>query len=398
MPAPSDASKIFIGACGIGLGHVGRMLPVAKILRERGWRVYFSTYGDASNYSINEGFPTIKERELSYGSKSDGSLSLKETFRVFPRVLLSFLSQVEREFSALRALKPNVVLSDSRLSTLIAARVLGYPSILVMHEFKMLIPLQGDELPGIGFVKRFFERVALETFGLGWDLADRVLITDFPPPFTVCKPNVVLPEFLRHKATYVGMVSPEKLDISKDTAKKKFGFNEKTIVVYFGLSGLPWERKSMASKLFPLALETSKKGFGVIFSRGEPGGSSAPKREGSVVVYDWIPDRRLAYAAADVFVTVGGQTSVGEALRYGTPMIVIPTPNHTEHDSIGENIQAMGLGLKINFRELESERFFKALEIVLSERFKKRAIEAAKNASRYEAVREIVRAIERFVE
>ncbi|PSN92898.1 hypothetical protein B9P99_03055, partial [Candidatus Marsarchaeota G1 archaeon OSP_B] len=194
MPAPSDVPKIFIGACGIGLGHVGRMLPVAKILRERGWRVYFSTYGDASNYSINEGFPTIRERELSYGSKSDGSLSLKETFRVFPRVLLSFLSQVKREFSALRALKPNVVLSDSRLSTLIAARALGYPSILVMHEFKMLIPLQGDELPGIGFVKRFFERVALETFGLGWDLADRVLITDFPPPFTVCKPNVVLPE------------------------------------------------------------------------------------------------------------------------------------------------------------------------------------------------------------
>ena len=34
-----DGSRIYQGPCGIGLGHVGRIIPVARELRRRGAKV-----------------------------------------------------------------------------------------------------------------------------------------------------------------------------------------------------------------------------------------------------------------------------------------------------------------------------------------------------------------------
>ena len=48
--------KVYIAACGMGLGHVGRCLPIAKRLRELGIEVVFSTYGDAVYEASSAGF------------------------------------------------------------------------------------------------------------------------------------------------------------------------------------------------------------------------------------------------------------------------------------------------------------------------------------------------------
>jgi Glycosyl transferases, related to UDP-glucuronosyltransferase len=182
------------------------MLPVARRLAGRGYSVVFTSYGDAVGFCLRENFPTYRESSISYGVREDGSVSLKQTFKGAPRLLKAFSDQVEAELAVMKKHKPRVVVSDSRLSTLLAARILGIPSILVMHEFKLMLPLDVNKLPGLSVLKQIVERVVLETFGIGWDLANVVLITDYPAPYTVSKYNVVIPEFLRHKAEFVGTV------------------------------------------------------------------------------------------------------------------------------------------------------------------------------------------------
>jgi UDP-N-acetylglucosamine--N-acetylmuramyl-(pentapeptide) pyrophosphoryl-undecaprenol N-acetylglucosamine transferase len=397
MPASNGRPTVLLGACGIGLGHVGRMVPVAKKLAGKGWDIVFSTYGDSTEFCLKEGFLTYRETELRYGSKEDGSLSLKETFKQAPRAFKAFLTQIGTEVAIMRRHRPDVVISDSRLSTLIAARLLGIPSVLVMHEFKVVLPIDADRLPGLRFLKHFVERIALEVFGVGWDLADKVLITDFPPPMTVCKPSVVIPEFLKHKAVFVGTVCRPKVTITKTQARKMLGLEKNSTIVYFGLSGLPSERIRLAEKLFPIAKHLSNRGFGVLFSHGEPSKPNTPRQIGSMVVYDWIPDRRLAYTASDVFVSVGGQTSIGEAMRYGLPMIIVPTPNHTEHNSIGDAIQSMGLGVKIAFDGLSVEDFNAALKAILSDHCEATAQLVAKRVEGYDAVLSITQAVEGLI-
>ena len=393
MKAPRKPT-VLIGACGIGLGHVGRTLPVARSLRKRGWDVVFSTYGDSVSFCLKQGFPAFKEVELRYGVKPDGSLSLRETFRTSIKSLVSFASQLRSEISVIRHTRPTVVLSDSRLSTLIAARLLGVPSVLIMHEFKLLIPSEEDMRGPLRLLKQLFERAILEFFGLGWDLANRVLITDFPPPLTVAGPTVVLPEFLRHKAQFVGMVSSPRLGVSKPGARARLGVRQDRRLVYFGISGLPEERRKMSQVLLPIARRVSELGFSVVYTSGEPGGVAQTQVNRSFRVFPWIPDRSLAYEASDVFVTVGGQTSVGEALRYALPMIVIPTPNHSEHRVIGENIQRLGLGVKIEFRELCFDNFYRALNTVLGDGYLRNVQSAARFVEKYDAVELIVRAVE----
>jgi len=396
MRSPGVRPTVVIGACGIGLGHVGRMLPVARRLAGRGYGVVFTSYGDAVGFCLRENFLTYRESSISYGVREDGSVSLKQTFKGAPRLLKAFSDQVEAELAVMKKHKPRVVVSDSRLSTLLAARILGIPSILVMHEFKLMLPLDVNKLPGLSVLKQIVERVVLETFGIGWDLANVVLITDYPAPYTVSKYNVVIPEFLRHKAEFVGTVGSARGALSKWDARRLLGL-EGSPVVYFGLSGLPEERRALFDRLFPLAKGVSGLGYTVLLSKGEPNGSTRPVRSGRVTVYEWLPDRSLGYAAADVFVSVGGQTSIGEAMKYGLPMIVVPTPNHTEHDVIAESVSMMGLGYRIRVGELTFERFAGALTSIMRDGYVERAAQVAEKLKHYDAISRIVDKVEEFL-
>jgi UDP:flavonoid glycosyltransferase YjiC (YdhE family) len=387
---------VVIGACGIGLGHVGRMLPVARMLGARGFKVVFTSYGDAVKFCVREDFVAYRERDIRYGVKEDGSVSLKETFKGTPGLLKAFSEQVEAELAVMRKHSPRVVVSDSRLSTLIAARVLGIPSILVMHEFKLMLPLDVNRLPGLSVLKQLVERMVLEMFGIGWDLANVVLITDYPAPYTVSKHNVVVPEFLRHKALFVGTVGKPRGGLSKEDARRILGLNGSP-VVYFGLSGLPEERRAMFERLFPIARRVAQMGYRVVFSKGEPEGSTQPLWRDGVVLYEWIPDRSVAYAASDVFVSVGGQTSVGEAMKYGLPMIIVPTPNHTEHDLIAESIANMGLGYRIKVDQLSFQSFSAALTSIIHDGYLERASQVAKKLGGYDAIKTIVETVEEYI-
>ncbi|MEM0271348.1 MAG: glycosyltransferase [Thermoprotei archaeon] len=387
---------VLIGACGIGLGHVGRMLPVARRLVSRGYKVVFTSYGDAVGFCKREKFLTYREESISYGIREDGSVSLKLTFKNAPRLLKAFSDQVEAELAVIKKHRPRVVVSDSRLSTLLAARVLGVPSILVMHEFRLMLPLDVNRLPGLSLIKQLVERIVLETFGIGWDLANVVLITDYPPPYTVSKYNVVIPEFLRHKAVFVGTAGNTRVALSKSEARRLLGL-EGSPVVYFGLSGLPVERRALFERFLPLAKGLSTLGYTVLMSKGEPNGSTEPVRSGGVTVYEWLPDRSLGYAAADVFVGVGGQTSIGEVMKYGLPMVVVPTPNHTEHDAIAESVSVMGLGYRIRVSELTFERLAASINSIMRDGYIERAAQVAEALKNYDAITTIVDTVEGFM-
>ncbi|MEM3005760.1 MAG: hypothetical protein QXJ79_03490, partial [Candidatus Bathyarchaeia archaeon] len=51
--------RIYISPCGLGLGHVGRCLPIAEELRRRGAEILFSTYQEGLEYLKKGGFPVV---------------------------------------------------------------------------------------------------------------------------------------------------------------------------------------------------------------------------------------------------------------------------------------------------------------------------------------------------
>ena len=71
--------KVLFGVCGIGLGHAGRCIPIARKLVEKGAEVLFSTYRDAVEYVKKEGFPLVKAPSVGFMVKTDGSVDFRQT-------------------------------------------------------------------------------------------------------------------------------------------------------------------------------------------------------------------------------------------------------------------------------------------------------------------------------
>ena len=72
-----DGAKIYFGPCGIGLGHVGRTLPIADELNRLGAEVMFSTYLDGVDYVRKGGFPVVSSPALNLTSDSTGRIDLR---------------------------------------------------------------------------------------------------------------------------------------------------------------------------------------------------------------------------------------------------------------------------------------------------------------------------------
>ncbi|RLG02542.1 MAG: hypothetical protein DRN61_06315, partial [Thaumarchaeota archaeon] len=49
------ARKVHVGVCGIGFGHASRVVTVISALKDRGWEVSVSSYGDGVKYLERSG-------------------------------------------------------------------------------------------------------------------------------------------------------------------------------------------------------------------------------------------------------------------------------------------------------------------------------------------------------
>ena len=170
--------KVYFAPNGIGLGHVGRCLPIAKVLKKNGADVVFSTYREGIRYVERENFQLIKAPPIGFQVKPDGSVDFRQTAINPGPFLASFtlLKQVNSEVKTIERFKPDVVVSDSRATPLLAARVLGIPRVCILNQFQTIVPRRKRLLR----LARFADAVTLTIIGKIWTGGNTVLIPDFP--------------------------------------------------------------------------------------------------------------------------------------------------------------------------------------------------------------------------
>jgi UDP-N-acetylglucosamine--N-acetylmuramyl-(pentapeptide) pyrophosphoryl-undecaprenol N-acetylglucosamine transferase len=124
--------RAYFGVCGVGLGHVGRCIPVAKKLRSMGNQILFSTYLEACDFVKREQFPLCNAPPISFAIRPDGGVDFQRT-TVYPGIfsIAIFLRQLNAEIEFMRSFQPDFVISDSRVSTLVAAKILDIPSVTI---------------------------------------------------------------------------------------------------------------------------------------------------------------------------------------------------------------------------------------------------------------------------
>jgi UDP-N-acetylglucosamine--N-acetylmuramyl-(pentapeptide) pyrophosphoryl-undecaprenol N-acetylglucosamine transferase len=385
--------RVYFGVCGVGLGHVGRCIPVAKRLRHRGDHVLFSTYKDACDYVARENFPLCKAPSISYAIRPDGGVDFRKTTAdpgIFSTYI--FLTQVQAELEFMRGFNPDFVFSDSRLSSLVAAKLLGIPAVTVLNTYKVTIPRERRFLT----LAQIADGGILTIIGESWALGKKILIPDFPLPNTLSLANLGIPPGRRRKIEFIGPVLPVRPEDLPDrkVLRRRLGYSDE-LLIFVPISGSTQDKEYLSLVLRRL-LQALPDKYRIVMSLGEPGSSVTPVTDGNITVHQWLDNRFEYLKACDLVISRAGLGTLSQAICYGKPLVVVPTPSQTEQLNNAKRAMELGVAKVLHQKDLDRKQFTATIqEMFTLEGYVKTAEALQTDVSQLDATEAMVHAITR---
>jgi len=366
--------RVYVAPCGIGLGHIARCEPIADALVAQGAQVVYSTYLDGLDYARRRGLPTLPTVPIGFKVKEDGTVDFKMTAATsgFSLGVRRFLRQVTAEIRNIKRFKPDVVVSDSRVSSLVAGKLMHVPVALILNQYRVEI-VGKPSTRKITPVERLFFLIAnvfwlffRTLLGGVWARSDVMLIPDFPAPYTISASNLAIPKRYRRKVKLIGPVVAQELSqrSSGSALNSSLFFACRKPIIYAAVSGPKTERIVLANLLYD-ALSRFPGDYEIVVSRGEPNGRSDPVRKGNLTVYDWVEDQYDLLRASSLVISRAGHGTIMKAIMLGKPMILVPIPDHTEQFGNAKRAYQLGLGEIVPQWEVTVERLLDATKRLL---------------------------------
>jgi UDP-N-acetylglucosamine--N-acetylmuramyl-(pentapeptide) pyrophosphoryl-undecaprenol N-acetylglucosamine transferase len=321
--------RVLFCPSGVGLGHVGRCIPIARKIEQDGAQILFSTYSEGVKYAQYEGLPVVEAPSIGVAVKPDGTIDFRQT-TVKPgpfMAIFTFWKQVDAEIKIMKTFEPDVVVSDSRASSLIAAKALGIPKICILNQFQVIIPRHTRFLR----LARLADAFTLTIIGKIWTSAIQALIPDFPPPYSISSRNLTIPKAYYKKINFIGPILPvrpndlpEKMEL-----RRKLNLPLDKPLIFAPISG-PAKERAYFTGVLRRIFSKFPDDYSVVMSLGYPEDSVEPMKVGGMRVHRWVPNRFEYLKACDVVVSRVGHGTVSQAVCYGKPLVLVPTPSHTE--------------------------------------------------------------------
>lgn len=389
--------KALFSPCGIGFGHVGRLIPLANQLKDYGFEVLFSTYGDALKYVKKERFPVIEVPEIEFQVKEDGSIDLKRSLANPGPFLLNYIliKQVCAELEIIKRYKPTIVISDTRVSPIMASKLLGIPVICILNQFNIIIPRKRRFLR----LSRWADHGSLAILSKIWTSSDSVLIPDFPEPYTLSEGNLHIPRVYRKDVKFIGPILPfypYELP-SKEDLRRKLKIDMEKKMIFAPISG-PKREKYHLIKILRKAFKDFPDEYRIVMSIGEPEHPNILFNNGKMVIYGWIENRFEYLKACDLIVARAGHETLMHSICYGKPIILIPTPNHTEQLINAKKAYDLGFALVLDQEKIDTKTLLVSVERSINSRFKDEVEKMSSMAQEYNGVKIALNEIMRYVE
>ncbi|MFL6482402.1 MAG: glycosyltransferase [Nitrososphaera sp.] len=389
-------SLAYLTPYGVGLGHASRLVMLAEHLKQDGIRIQFSSYGEAASYISLRGYECASVYPVEFAWSMEGGFSVKNSIANIPIWFANFSRQVNQEIRNMHKSNPNIVVSDSRLSPLVVAKMLKVPSVVILNQIKLLLSprLHNSTVP------RIFENIIGELLGSMWAMAERMVVPDLPPPHTLSANNIWNIGATSRKVEYIGFTSPRAVIDEQRVMKvaDTLGFNKSQPLVFVHVSGPEQTRPA----LLKISLETVRRldpKIQFVISAGNPKCKSEPVRIGRVSwYYEWCPMRDEIFASSDILVLRGGHVALSQAIQFGKPVVTIPIENHGEQLGNSTKIAELGAGVMLDPKQLRPEDLCDAIEKVLYDpSYNKEVIELQRLAERLNGIDNVVQIIRSYL-
>jgi UDP-N-acetylglucosamine--N-acetylmuramyl-(pentapeptide) pyrophosphoryl-undecaprenol N-acetylglucosamine transferase len=377
------------------LGHVTRVLDVADRLHGNGHEFCYSGSLQALKYLRlhQNGSKVLESPSLDVEWTEDGSFSSKDFIPHFPSMFNSFLKQIAFESESISRFDPSIVVSDSRLSPVIAARRRSYPVVTLLNQFKVNLPPRFRS----NRTGRLYERIAGDVLGLLWSLSDRVLMTDLPPPYTIGEANLQGTDVSKI-VQYVGFTSPRlRLDEARLARARSIAGLDGKPLVFVQISGPDATKKRFADTVLRATDQLAKR-YDIVISLGYLNGSGEPRRlSNGTVLYDWCPIKDELFELSSLVVARSGHRTIGQCIDSAKPAVLIPIHNHPEQIGNAEKFASLGLGVAIKAEDLTPQLLTESVDRCLNDSSYRKNIDALSRISeKYDGIQRTVEIINAY--
>jgi len=359
---------LYIGPCGLGLGHITRCDAIAREFSREGVDVLFSSYLDALDYLKRSGFTYFSAIPLSFRTREDGTIDPKMTMSQNGVTvgLWGFIRQLIGEVRQISAFDPDVVISDTRISTLVAAFILRKPRILILNQYSVQMP-KDDRKHRLAdrpmlFAAKIIWKYISAMLELAWGVSDLIIVPDLKAPYTISRYNLAIPAGIRKKVRLVGPLTPSRLNAPSGTPRAGM----ERPLVFACVSGPATDRKYLVNKLTDV-LKEFPGDYELILSCGDPNGSFGEKRIGKLAVHEWMTEQSYwrTFERADVIVSRAGHETIMKAISEGKPSVLIPPPNHTEQANNAKRAEELGVAVVLDQSRLDTQELAGAISTCL---------------------------------
>jgi UDP:flavonoid glycosyltransferase YjiC (YdhE family) len=302
---------------------------------------YFTCWGEGLEFLLKSGYPCTEVPPVDVEWGEAGRMAFKKTLRRFPYAYVNFARQFVLERDIMLRMKPKLVVSDSRLSSVVAAWVCGIPSVLIINQLRISLP------PVAGGLRSPIEKISAELLALGWERSRTILAPDLPPPYTISEQQLWNVKVAAGKLKYVGFLMRAKgvSDEARSATRSRFAPGRK--LVFAQISGPRSSRVGMlllVRKMAPLLGD----GISLVVSFGDPLGHSRPQSLDGFTLFEWCPIKDELMASADLVIARGGHTTIAEVMMRGCPGLFLPIPYHGEQWGNAAKAAKLGFAKELN--------------------------------------------------
>ncbi|MDO8339859.1 MAG: glycosyltransferase family protein [Candidatus Burarchaeum sp.] len=332
--------QVFLSACGEGFGHSSRMAAALTALRQAGHDGVIATYGKSRERLQRMGYSTFETLpEISMTGKG-GKLDVVNSVIASSSTPKRILDAIRLEMRKMKEMHARVVISDSRLSTVIAARKLGLPVFYLANQTafneKLHIPkgIADLEESAIG-------RLMAAPLIFPLLLADLVVIPDFTPPNTISLPLLSQKKKIEMKTTFIG---PLTLATIMPPTHAHWPAKKPRVLVTMGGQAF---RKGEYEELRKILAHNHQSDFIVssFFVEKDERINSAQFRK-------FLPDLLPYIRSAEFLMMPAGHSAMMESMAIGKPSLLLPDAAQPEQLANARRYKALGLGDYIELKNL----------------------------------------------
>ncbi len=365
--------KILISVCGEGFGHTTRCIAIGESLKNS-YEIAYIAYGKSKDFIENHGFKVFETfPEIKLKGK-DGKFDI--TSSIFNKEY-SPKKAIKREINIIKEYNPDLVISDCKYSTIVAAKLLKKPVICISNQNYTKYKLKTDLIvyPTMKALNIINER------------CEKFIVPDFPLPYTICEYNLKIIKNME----FIGPLIRYDVDNVDDDGSYILsvigGFEYRyKILEELGKIAL---NNNLNVKLVCGSYEVAKKLKNDL--------NLTSYKDKNVEIIPITTNMEELIKNAELIVSHGGHSTIMEALSFGKPLIVIPDLDHPEQGNNAKKVHDLGCGIALSYKEL-----YRLEEAVFDIRnmkmYKRNALKMRELAKKYNGKKNIKKIIDGFFE